>query len=126
MIAVGQSWTPLPVKDDASWSLTSACFLFNRGVLGIVLGLEEAESGLMRAHGIIGPPFVDPKTLSTLTQQCVTRRRALGAGGWQPGEIQESPTKKFIWGPDCYSSKYYCVAAFLAFQQQEVQSTSLS
>ena len=89
MIAVGQSWTPLPVKDDASWSLTSACFLFNRGVLGIVLGLEEAESGLMKAHGIFGPPFVDPKTLSTM---CNAKG---GLRGWwvatrrNPGEPNE-------------------------------------
>jgi hypothetical protein len=31
---------------------------------------EEAESGLLRAHWIIGPPFVDRKSLATMSNAC--------------------------------------------------------
>jgi hypothetical protein len=37
---------------------------------------DEAEQGLLRAHWIIGPPFVDPKSLATMSN-------AGGVGGWQ-------------------------------------------
>ncbi len=37
---------------------------------------DETELGLLRAHWIIGPPFVDPKSLATMSN-------AGDVGGWQ-------------------------------------------